>query len=294
MLIKYNEPLSRHTSFKIGGPAFCWVEPEGLDDILEAIGLSEKNNKTFFVFGKGTNLLVRDEGYDGVAINLRRKGFDSIENEDDEIIKIGAGSSISKLIKYASETCLSGCEFLTGIPGNLGGAIFMNAGVRDLEDVNRFREIKDIILDVEVLDLLDRKHKALGVKDIDFRYRSSNLNNKVILCARVKLKKDKKSNILEQADSFMKRRQWIQGLGFHSAGSVFKNPQGDKPAGMLIEACGLKGKGIGNAEISKLHANFIVNLGSAKAKDVLELIELARESVKERFGVDLELEIKVV
>lgn len=294
MLVKYNEPLSRHTSFKIGGPAFCWVEPEGMDDILEAIALSEKNNKTFFVFGKGTNLLVRDEGYDGVAICLGRKGFDSIENEGDGVIRITAGSSISKLIKYASRACLSGCEFLIGIPGNLGGAIFMNAGVRDLEDVNRFREIKDIILDVEVLDLLDRKRKALGVKDIDFRYRSSNLNNKVILGARIKLKKDKKSNILERTNSFMKRRQWIQGLGLGSAGSVFKNPEGDKPAGMLIEACGLKGKVIGNAEISRLHANFIVNLGSAKAKDVLELIKLARESVKERFGVDLELEIKVV
>ncbi|MEK7868415.1 MAG: FAD-binding protein, partial [Candidatus Omnitrophota bacterium] len=165
-MIRYDEPLSRHTSFKIGGPACYWIEPENPEGILEAINFIEAKNKKFIIVGKGTNLLVKDEGFNGAIIHLA-KGFEKIEIEREVIIKAGAGLSLAKLVKYAFDEAMTGCEFLAGLPGNLGGAIFMNAGVRNLEDPTEFIEIKDIILDVEILDLKDRKIKTLDKKDID-------------------------------------------------------------------------------------------------------------------------------
>ncbi|MDP2912316.1 MAG: UDP-N-acetylmuramate dehydrogenase [Candidatus Omnitrophota bacterium] len=290
---KYNEPLSRHTSFKIGGPAYCWIEPESPKAVLEAISFAEGKNKLLITAGKGANLLARDEGVDAVIVHLA-KGFEKIEEEPGGAIKTGAGLSLAKLVKYASDKALAGCEFLTGIPGNLGGAVFMNAGARSLEDALKFIEIKDIILDVEVIDLKDKKIKILAGKNIDFKYRSSGLNGKIILGARLKLKKDKKEKIRARIRAFNKKREWIATIGFPNAGSIFKNPEPGKSAGMLIESCGLKGKRIGKAEISKVHANVIVNTGKATAKDVLGLIDLARASVKQKFGIDLELELKVI
>ncbi|MCX5693056.1 MAG: UDP-N-acetylmuramate dehydrogenase [Candidatus Omnitrophica bacterium] len=292
-MLRYNEPLSRHTSFKIGGSAYCWAQPENPKGVLEAVSFAESKNKKFSVIGKGTNLLVKDEGFDGVIICLT-KGFEKREKEGEEIIKIGAGLSAAKLVKYALDLGLGGCEFLTGIPGNVGGAIFMNAGARSLEDPAKFDEIKDILLDAEVLDLKSGKIKTLSRKDIDFKYRYSGLDGKVILGARLKLKKDKKENIEDKIKAFNKKREWFIKIGFPNAGSIFKNPCLDKPAGMLIESCGLKGRRIGGAEISKVHANIIVNLGRAKANDVLGLIDLAKTSVRQKFGMDLELELKIL
>jgi len=309
-MIRYKEPLSRHTSFRIGGPAYCWIEPENPDGILEAINFIEAKNKKFIIAGKGTNLLVKDEGFNGAIIHLA-KGFEKIEIEkdseappfpkkgrDEVIIKAGAGLSAAKLVKYTFDNSLAGCEFLAGLPGNLGGAIFMNASVRNLEYPAQFIEIKDIILDVEILDLKDRKAgeciKTLDKKDIDFKYRSSGLERKIILGARLKLEKDNKVNIKDKIKAFNKKRDWLTKIGFPNAGSIFKNPSPDKSAGMLIESCGLKGKRIGGAEISKVHANIIVNLGKATANDVLGLIDLARASVKQKFGIDLELELKII
>jgi UDP-N-acetylmuramate dehydrogenase len=325
-MIRYNEPLSRHTSFKIGGPACCWIEPENPEGILEAINFIEAKNKKFIIVGKGTNLLVKDEGFNGAIIHLA-KGFEKIEIEREVIIKAGAGLSLAKLVKYAFDNGLAGCEFLAGLPGNLCGAIFMNAGVRNLECPAEFIEIKDIILDVEILDLKDREMeptrakvrgscgrnterpehiralkgavlgreciKTLDKKDIDFKYRSSGLDEKIILGARLKLEKDNKVNIHDRISAFNKKRNWLTKIGFPNAGSIFKNPSPDKSAGMLIESCGLKGERIGDAEISEVHANIIVNLGKATANDVLCLIDLARASVKQKFDIDLELELKI-
>ena len=292
-MLKYNEPLSRHTSFKIGGPAYCWIEPENPEAVLEAISFAEGKNKPFIAVGKGTNLLARDQGVDAVIIHLA-KGFEKIEEEPGGAIKTGAGLSLAKLIKYTSSKALAGCEFLASVPGNLGGAIFMNAGARSLDDQAVFNEIKYILLDIEVIDLKDKKIKTLNAKDIDFKYRYSGLDGKIILGARLKLKKEKKENIRNRIKAFNKKREWIIHLGLPNAGSIFKNPEPGKSAGMLIESCDLKGKRIGGAEISKVHANVIVNTGRATAKDVLGLIDLARTSVKQKFGIDLELELKVI
>ena len=142
--LRYNEPLSRHTSFRIGGAAYCWVEPEDPKGILEAIDFISAENRKFSVIGNGTNLLAKDEGFDGVIICIA-KGFEKIEIGSGEIIKTGAGLSAAKLVKCAFDAGLGGCEFLTGIPGNVGGAIFMNAGARNPEDPAKFEEIKDIL-----------------------------------------------------------------------------------------------------------------------------------------------------
>lgn len=270
-----------------------WAEPGNPKEILEIVSLAESKNKKFIIAGKGTNLLVRDEGFDGVIIHLAGD-FEKIEEECEGIIKVGAGLGLAKLVKYAFDKSLGGCEFLAGIPGGLGGAIFMNAGVRRPEGGPGFIEIKDILLDIEALDLKDKTIKDLGKKDIDFKYRSSGLAGKIILGARLGLKKDKKEDIQLRISEFNKKREWLTKIGFPNAGSIFKNPSSDKPAGMLIESCGLKGKRIGDAEISRVHANVIVNLGKAAAKDILELIDLARTSVKQKFGIDLELELKIV
>ena len=292
-MLKYNELLSRHTSFRIGGPAYLWAEAGNLKEILEAASLAEEKNKKFIIAGKGTNLLASDEGFDGAIAHLAGD-FEKIESESVDIIKAGAGLGLARLVKYALDKSLAGCEFLAGIPGDLGGAVFMNAGVRDPEGGPGFIEIKDILLDIEALDLKDKKIKILAKKDIDFKYRSSGLDGKIILGARLGLKKGKKEDIEAEIRGFNKKREWFAKIGFPNAGSIFKNPNAEKSAGMLIESCGLKGKRIGDAEISQVHANVIVNLGKATAKDVLGLIDLARAGVKQKFGIELELELKLI
>jgi UDP-N-acetylmuramate dehydrogenase len=292
-MLRYNELLSKHTSFKIGGPAYCWAQLENPKSILETISFAKSKNKKFSVIGKGTNLLVKDEGFDGVIICLG-KSFEKIQKVGEEIIEIGGGLSAAKLVKSALSLGLGGCEFLTGIPGNMGGLIFMNAGVRSPEDPAKFDEIKNILINVEVLDSSSGEIKILNAKDIDFQYRYSGLDGKIILGARLKLKKDKKESIKNRIEAFSKKREWFTEIGFRNAGSVFKNPEPGRSAGLLIESCGLKGRRIGNAEISRIHANIIVNLGMASSNDVLGLIDLARESVKRKFGINLELELKIL
>ncbi|MFC1667186.1 UDP-N-acetylmuramate dehydrogenase [Candidatus Omnitrophota bacterium] len=290
---EYKKALSHHTSLKIGGPVFCWLEAQDINDVLEAASIAEEQKKTLAVIGKGSNILAQDKGFDGIAINLG-KGFDYIERQGDEIIMAGSGASLPGLVATSAELGLAGCEFLSGIPGSFGGAIFMNAGVRDVNNAGTIREIKDIVLDVDVMDFRDKKRKTLKNADINFSYRSSGLDERCILGARIKLKKDERDAIINRIDSYMKKREWIQRLGFPSAGSIFKNPDRANPAGKLIEGCGLKGERIGGAEISDIHANFIVNVGGATSTDVLGLVKLAKRSVKEKFNIDLELELKII
>ena len=296
-MLKYNELLSRHTSFRIGGPAYLWAEPDNPKEILEIVFLAESKNKKVIIAGNGTNLLASDEGFDGVIIHLAGD-FEKIEIESVAaklaLLRVGAGFSLARLVKYALDKSLAGCEFLTGIPGDIGGAIFMNAGVRRPEGEPGFIEIKDILVDIEALDLKDKTIKPLDKKDIDFKYRSSGLDGKIILGARLGLKKDKSEDIELRMAGFNKKREWLAKIGFPNAGSIFKNPSVEKPAGMLIESCGLKGKRIGDAGISGVHANVIVNLGKATAKDVLGLIGLAQTSVKQKFNIDLKLELKLL
>jgi len=290
---EYGRLLSHHTSLKIGGPAFCWLEPENLDEFLEVAREAEANKKTLTIIGKGNNILAHDKGFDGIVASLGR-GFDYIEKETDDIIRLGAACPIFKLIQRCAEWHLSGAEFLSGIPGSIGGVVFMNAGTRDIENPKAQKEIKDIIVDIDVIDLKDKKIKTLNRKDINFTYRSSGLNGMCIVSVRLRLKKNDKDAVSNRIHSYMKKREWIKSIKFPSAGSIFKNPDNAETAGRLIERCSLKGKRRGGAEISRMHANFIVNIGSASSEDMLYLIELAKSNVKEKFGIDLELELKVI
>ncbi len=293
MRYEYGRPLSQATTLRIGGPAFCFLEAESLDDVMEAISFKEAKNKALAIIGRGSNILAQDKGFDGVVMNLGR-AFSYIEIENNKELKIGASLSLYSLVKKCAGLGLGGCEFLSGIPGSFGGAVFMNAGTRDINDSNVMREIKDVIVDVEIIDLKNKDKLVLKKEEIDFSYRSSGLRDKCILGARIRLEKGNKDSIIDRVNSYMKRREWINRLKFPSAGSVFKNPSYGDTAGMLIERCGLKRKRIGNAEISGAHANFIVNLGGATSEDVLALIKSARDSVRERFNVELELELKII
>lgn len=290
---EYGRLLSGCTTLKIGGPVFCLLEPENVDDLLEAVDLARGEGKKITVIGRGSNILARGGGFDGIVIRLGQ-GFDFINKEDNDIVNAGAGLPLSLLVKKTAGWGLTGCEFLTGIPGSLGGALFMNAGVRDTKDTSKILEIKDLILDAEVLDLITGKQHIMKKDDMGFAYRSSKLEGKCVISGRLKLKGSVKDEISKRTESFVKSRQWIESLGFPSAGSVFKNPAGPRSAGMLIEQCGLKGARMGCAGISDVHANFIVNLGDASSDDVMNLINLAKKKVRDKFGIDLELELKLL
>lgn len=290
---EYGELLLHHTSLKIGGPVFCWVEVEDLDEFLEVASEAERSKKSLTVIGKGSNILARDKGFDGIVVTLG-KGFDYIEKDGKDVVNVGAATPLYRLVETCSEWALEGCEFLSGIPGSFGGAVFMNAGVRDIDNLDAYKEIKDIIIDVEVIGLKDKKKKTLNREDIDFRYRSSGLDGNCIVASRIRLKESQKDIVRNRIHSYMKKREWIKNLHLPSAGSVFKNPDNNTPAARLIEQCSLKGTRRGGAEISRDHANFILNIDRATSEDVLYLIEAAKNGVRKRFGVDLELELKVI
>lgn len=311
--VRFDEPLKERTSLGIGGPARFWVEPENLDDILRIFSFARGENLDIFVIGEGTNLLVRDKGFDGIVVNLRAPYFKRIYRrirKGFEFIYAGAGVKIEALCRHAQTWCLKGLEFLTGIPGGVGGALIMNAGVNPVRNLaadlsandisngvkdfyGRRIEIGDIVWEVSVMDRKG-KTKVLKRSDLDFNYRSSNLDGYVILGANFRLEKGEKEDILKKTEYFFEKRNSSQELRFPSAGCIFKNPAPDQPAGLLLERCGLKGKRVGDAQISHLHANFIINLGRASFGDVISLIEIARKKVKEDFGIELELEVRLL
>ncbi|MFH1782691.1 MAG: UDP-N-acetylmuramate dehydrogenase [Candidatus Omnitrophota bacterium] len=289
---EYGKLMNNATTFKIGGPVFCFVEAVTYKALLEAIDIAKKEDKDIKVIGNGSNILFSDAGFDGIVVKLG-DDFNYIERHGDSL-KVGSAVLMSKLIAQCKDLTLTGCEFLLGIPGSFGGAVFMNAGVRDTGGEKGRIEIKDIIEEVEVLDLNNKKRKILKKDDIPFKYRSSGLSEKIVLSAKIGLDPGSEKEIDDKINTFRERRIWMNKLFYPSAGSVFKNPDSGESAGSLIEDCGLKGYSIGDALISEEHANFIVNRGNASSKDVLELIELAKKSVKEKFNIDLELELKII
>lgn len=281
--VRFDEPMSRHTSFRIGGPADVFILPKDLEDLIAILAFAQKQSIPIFVIGQGTNLLVRDKGIRGIVIKLA-KGFDGVKFEDD-VVCAGAGVRLGRLVKLAANKSLSGLEFAVGIPGTLGGAIMTNAGLKS-------SCIGDIVRDVQVM-LFDGTLETLGRQDLAFDYRSSNLPKAMILLhARLKLYEGKPDEILETMKLFMAQREATQPLSLPNAGCVFRNPPGGS-AGRLIEMCGLKGRRVGEAVISAKHANFVLNLGGARAADVIRLMDEVRNVVRTRIGVELEPEIEI-
>ena len=291
----FNEPLSRHTTFKIGGPARVFAVPSDKEELKKILSLSRKDSIPYYILGNGSNLLVSDRGVDGIVIKLDGlfKHFDFRKN----LLIAGGGIELASLRREACKKGLSGLEFTVGIPGTLGGAITMNAGA-DFSD-----NIGKLVKRVEIMDKCGRV-KWLSHKEIDFGYRCTSIEKgSIILKAELKLKSASPVSIKKRTDSIWKKRKRSQPMREKSAGSIFKNPKnlgqstkGQSPffgAGFLIEKAGLKGKSCGKAYISPVHANFIVNRGNAKASDVTKLIKVAQREVFKQFGIKLELEIEI-
>jgi UDP-N-acetylmuramate dehydrogenase len=278
-----DEPLARHTSFKIGGPADLLVIPEDVGDLKAALAFARSNRLPVWVLGSGSNTLVRDGGIRGMVI--LPSAFQALAREGTEV-RTGAGVRVSRLLAFCSKQGLTGLEILSGVPGTVGGAVWGNAGAWGGSTADHLARVQVVTDEAENL--------TLEREAIPFRYRFSGLpRGSVIVQATFALAPGDPTAIRQQISRWLVRRNATQPVEFRSAGSIFKNPPGDY-AGRLVEAAGVKGTRIGGAMISEKHGNFFVNLGDARAADVLALVALARERVRQTSGIDLELEIRVV
>ncbi|KXB67849.1 UDP-N-acetylmuramate dehydrogenase [Parvimonas sp. KA00067] len=285
-IVRYDEPLKNHTTFGIGGSCIALIEPREVEDIIEAIKICRENNIKFFVIGNGSNLLVSDEGYNGVIIKLKKE-FSTIKVEGEYVIA-KSGAKLSEVFDVILENSLAGFEFASGIPGTIGGAIYMNAGAYG-------GEMKDIVETVEVLDMDTFEVKELKNEELEFSYRNSIIQNKnyIVLAIKLKLQKGNKEEIKTIYEDLREKRNSKQPLNFGSAGSTFKRPEGHF-ASKLIEDSGLKGYHINDAWVSEKHSGFVVNKGNASCKEILELIDHVKNIVFEKFGVKLEMEVKIL
>ncbi len=279
-------PMSKYTSFKCGGNASLLIIPNSIDEIKKIITFCRENGVEPLIIGNGSNLLVSDKGINGVIIKIGSK-ISKIELLDDTTIYCEAGASLKSLCMFALENSLSGLEFAYGIPGTLGGAVYMNAGAYG-------GEMKDVLYSCEHLDT-NGKIGSLEKDELDLSYRRSAYTNNsyTVLSAIMKLKKADKAEIKESMNDKLRRRKEKQPLEYGSAGSTFKRPEGYF-AGALIEQSGLKGYSVGGAEVSEKHAGFVINKNSATATDVIKLIHDVQNKVYEKFGVMLETEVKII
>ena len=280
------EPLNRHTTFRIGGAADTYVKVTSLSKLSAIIRECRESDIDYMIIGNGSNILASDDGYRGVVIRLDGD-FRKISLVDDDTIYCGAGASLAALCKFALNSGLGGLEFAWGIPGTVGGAIFMNAGAYG-------GEMKDVVYSVNHLTP-EGESGRIEKDGLDFGYRTSVYrgNKAIITGVTIKLKKDDPENIRAKMDDFLGRRSSKQPLEYPSAGSVFKRPEGAF-AGALIEQCGLKGHSHGDAQVSEKHAGFIINRSKATANDVKSLIREVQTKVFDETGYNLECELIIL
>lgn len=281
--VKQQEPMSRHTTFRIGGPADFYLCPHSTNEVQEIVEICKEEKLPYFVLGNGSNLLVSDKGYRGVVIQLW-KNFSDITVKDC-CIQAKAGALLSKVAAEALEAGLTAMEFASGIPGTIGGAAFMNAGAYG-------GEMKDIIKSVKVLDT-QGEVRVLPKEELKMGYRTSIVKEKgyTVLSVELELTRGNQEEIRNTMEDLKERRTSKQPLEMPSAGSTFKRPEGYF-AGKLIMDSGLRGFSVGGAQVSEKHCGFVVNKGGATAMDVLNLIREVQRRVKEQFGVDLETEVR--
>lgn len=279
------EPMRLHTTWKIGGPADLFIVPEGTLQLQKALRILNEHGIPWMVMGRGSNLLVRDGGIRGAVIKLG-EAFEQLEVIGDEV-RVGAAYPMIRLVVQVGRMGFAGLEFAGGIPGSVGGAVYMNAGAHG-SDVSKVLKEATILWENGVIETVPNEQ-------MHFRYRTSILQERrgIVLEALFTLQTGDRSELARRMAAFKDRRIKTQPLQEPCAGSVFRNPPGDH-AGRLIESCGLKGKQLGGAKISEKHANFIVNTGQATAKDVLDLIALAQKEVYRRYGIKLETEVLVM
>jgi len=273
-----DEPLCRHTTIRVGGPADILVIPDNLASLLEVLNITSGIKK--YIIGNGSNLLIPDNGLRGIVIKIAggMNGFEC----NGRFVTVGAGTLMQPLMRKLATLGLSGLEFAAWVPAAIGGAIVMNMGAFG-------EEIANIVEYVEILDP-SGKLKKLSRNDLKFSYRKSNIRNCILSSAMLKMNYKQKHIIKKRIDEIISKRKELQPMSAPSAGSVFKNPK-DVPAGKLIDMAGCKGLRVGGAEVSKKHANFIINLGDAKASDVRTLIRKVKNVINEKFKVNLELEL---
>lgn len=277
------EKLRDHTTFKIGGLARYFLEASNLRQLQDALIFARKKRIRVFILGSGSNILASDSGVNGLVIKLNSPSFKGLRIKG-RFIDAGSAMKLNQLILLAKDQGLAGLEFLSGIPGTLGGALMGNAGAWG-------REIGELVEEARVLDY-NGKIKLLKKQQLKFSYRKSNLSKYIILSARLKLRLAKKEMIMLKIKKYLKQRSKTQENSLPNAGCIFKNPK-NLAAGKLIEECGLKLRRAGQAIISGVHANFILNMAKAKSKDVLSLMKLTRKEVKRRFKVELKPEINL-
>jgi UDP-N-acetylmuramate dehydrogenase len=281
--VKAKVPLAQYTTLRIGGAAEFFFTPQDERDLRLGLAWARRNRLPFLVLGAGSNLLVSDKGVKAVVARLNSPHFTRADFSKEKV-QAGSGIMLAELLKLAQGRGLSGLEFLAGIPGTLGGALRMNAGAWGVS-------IADLLEEVKVMDSA-AKIKTLRKNQIKFAYRKSGLADKIIIGAKLRLKKSAPAAIRKNIRGYLARRRSSQDLTHPSAGCAFKNPFGQS-AGWLMDCCGLKGKKIGRAAVSAKHANFIINTGKAKAKDILRLMDLARKTVRRRFQINLQPEIQI-
>ncbi|AEB06877.1 UDP-N-acetylmuramate dehydrogenase [Coriobacterium glomerans PW2] len=279
-----NERLARHTSYRIGGPAGLFLTCHSYHALRRATEVLEREGVSWVVIGKGSDLLVSDQGFDGAVITLGREFQRTVIGDDGVTVSVGSGVILARLVNDALSAELSGLEFAVGIPGSLGGAVSMNAGTRTewigalIENVVTYRPGFGI-----------RRYRH---DDVKWGYRSCGLpRDEIVLEATLRLAPGEKNTIRANMERYLSLRRRSQPLGNATCGSVFKNPP-EKSVGKMIEDCGLKGFSIGGAQVSTIHANFIVNTGTARASEVAALIKHIHDRVRETYGIELQPEVK--
>lgn len=284
--VKRNERLSQHTTMKIGGPADIFIEPSSLENIQKVMTFLKERHIPWRAIGRGSNLLVSDKGIEGIVIKLG-SGLDHL-TINDSTITVGGGHSLVSLSTLISKKGLSGLEFASGIPGSVGGAVYMNAGAHG-SDISKILTKAHILLE-------DGSMEWISNDEMEFTYRTSLLQKKrpgIVLEAEFQLKKGDRTAIVSQMQKNKDYRKETQPWNFPCAGSIFRNPLPNY-AGKLIEDAGLKGYQLGGAKISEMHGNFIVNAGNATAKDVLDLIQHIKDTILHLYGIKMETEVEII
>jgi UDP-N-acetylmuramate dehydrogenase len=278
-----DEPLARHTTFRIGGPAAAHFTPADTDDAVAALRWARAEGIPVLVLGLGSNVLVRDGGFRGLVVQLGR-GMDTVVQKGD-VWKVGAGLPTPVLARRTADAGAAGLHRLIGVPGSVGGGVFTNAGAHG-------QDFAGVLTSATVLTAAGEV-KELPRKAIPFAYRRSGLDGSVVLGCTLRLEESSPARLRDEQQEYLKRRRAGTPFDLACCGSVFRNPEA-MTAGRLIDRCGLKGRRVGGAVIAEQHANYIINRGNASADDVLRLIDIARTAVFKEFGIELELEVKVL
>lgn len=283
----YDEPMAKHTSFKIGGPADVFIKVDNIEELKETVDLSKKNQIPLTIIGNGSNLLVTDKGIRGITAKLNLKDIEIKNENNKQIIKVDAGVPVGLLAQKLLKEEITGFEEISGIPGTIGGAVIMNAGAHG-------KELKDILKKVTAMDYNGNIHEFTNEECL-FSYRNSRFQKEkyIILQATLELEKGNSTEIKEKMDEYMQFRKEKQPIEYPNAGSTFKRGE-DFVTAKLIDEAGLKGYKIGGAQVSEKHAGFIVNVDNATAKDVIELTDYIKEKIEEKFGKKINLEIQII